>query len=560
MSLDLDEIDEALRRINKSTGSGTKPGLARDLRAFLGQDEQIWRSRYKLPKYVPFYPWGCLAHYRHISEGHASPGIAEELKLLSQFSNTAGQAKEHERAALDLVKAYIRLPISQAHKFAHSGAELDDLIQESIFGLLHAASKFDAAKGFRFVTYAQNWTVQVMARYVANTSRTIRVPVHAHLVITKARAIMRQDYLRGKQERTIVQIAAELDSSSENLIKLLHADTMSTSLEFWKKSHDQVEEFDLDAHVENLEIVSSTNDALSKLDSRKQYVLRARYGLLVTNESPLSLEEIGQNLGLSRERVRQLEKEAMSAIKALSTSHVLASLIGVEGFSRPENKPKRSRKRSPVNEGSVTKAIASGSRSPSSRLGGPKESTNAKKTRETAITSIPKVEKALNALGSNAPEDLRAAGELRILNKELSLSELAEISSPKLSKDAMAGRLRRLLEMADRFSGDEVATPYLAESPAGLVVLDSVDEDGYPSVAPKLPNWQELVRRTELGIQVAGSSITEDEKELVAWIISRRVHEIDAVVLEVGGLDQLMVKLARLRFIVGEVPMLHSRK
>jgi hypothetical protein len=124
----------------------------------------------------------------------------------------------------------------------------------------------------------------------------------------------------------------------------------------------------------------------------------------------------------------------------------------------------------------------------------------------------------------------------------------------------MAGRLRRLLEMADRFSGDEVATPYLAESPAGLVVLDSVDEDGYPSVAPKLPNWQELVRRTELGIQVAGSSITEDEKELVAWIISRRVHEIDAVVLEVGGLDQLMVKLARLRFIVGEVPMLHSRK
>jgi len=560
MSLDLDEIDETFRRISKSTGSETKPGLARDLRAFLGQEEQIWRSRYKLPKYVPFYPFECLAHYRHISEGHASPGIAEELELFSQFSNARGQAKEHERAVLGLVKAYIRLPISQAHKHAHSGAELDDLIQESIFGLLHAASKFDAAKGFRFSTYAQNWTEQVMARYVANASRTIRVPVHAHNVITKARAIMRQDYLRGKQERTIVQIAAEVDSSSEDLTKLLHADTMSISLEFWKKSHDQVEEFDLDAHVENLEIVSSVNEALSKLDPRNQYILRARYGFLVTNESPLSLEKIGQNLDLTRERVRQLEKEAMSAIKALSTSPFLASLIGIEGFSPPEHKPKRSRKRSSVNEGSATKAIPSGSRSPSSRSGRPKESANTKKTREAAITSTPKVEKALNTLGSSAPEHLRAAGELRLLNKELSISELAEMSNPKLSKDTMAGRLRRLLEMADLSRGDEVATPSRAEPPDGQVVLDSVDEDGYPSVAPKLPNWQELVRRTELGIQVAGSSITGDEKELAAWIISRRVHEIEAVVLEVGGLDQLMVKLVRLRFLVGEIPMQHSKK
>ena len=560
MSLDLDEIDETLRRINKSTGSGTKSGLARDLREFLGQDEPIWHSRYKLPKYIPFYPFGCLVHYRHISEGLSSPGIAEEHELLSQFSNTRGQAKTNERAALDLVKAYIRLPISQAHKYTHSGAELDDLIQESIFGLLRAASLFDASKGFRFVTYAQNWTEQVMARYVANASRTIRVPVHAHDVITKARGIMRQDYLRGKKERTIVQIAAEIDSSAENLTKLLHADTMSTSLEYWKKSHDQVEEFDLDAHVENLEIISSVNEALSELDPRKQYILRARYGLLATNESPLTLEEIGQNLDLTRERVRQLEKKAMSAIKASSTSHVLASLIGVEWFSHPEDETKRKRKRSPVNEAGVTTAIASGSSPPSSRPGGPKESANAKKTRETAIASIAKVQRALSTLGPSTPEHLRAAGELRILNKELSLRELAEMSNPKLSKDAMSGRLRLLLEIADRSRGDEDATTSRAEPPGVQVALGSVDEDGQPSAAPELPNWQELVRRTELGIQVAGSSITGDEKELAEWVLSRRVHEIDAVVLEVGGLDKLMVKLSHLRFVVGEVPMQHSKK
>ena len=230
----------------------------------------------------------------------------------------------HDEARKTLIKANLRLVVKIAHDFKGLGLPLLDLISEGNIGLMRAVEKFDPAKGAKFSSYAAWWIKQSMRRALANQSRIIRIPVQSAGKINKIKSIRTKLTEKLGREPTDAEIAKDLDYSERTVAGLRLADLRTFSLHDPIQQGEDGEFQDIipdrgaqtpDRILSDVESVGRLVDLLSELDERERMILKMRFGL--DGARPKTLEEVSQEIGRTRERVRQIQNQALTKLREL---------------------------------------------------------------------------------------------------------------------------------------------------------------------------------------------------------------------------------------------------
>ena len=257
--------------------------------------------------------------------------LETETKLSQQRrADLEAVAADGRRAKAHMLEANLRLVVSVAKKYSDRGLSLLDVVQEGNLGLIRAVEKFDYAKGYKFSTYAMWWIRQAIQRGFADSARTIRLPVHVLEMLSKLSRVERDMHQRLGREPTPEELAVELDRTPDQIEELLRTSRQPISLDSTigedgeTSIGDLIEDVDAPEASELVDrqlMAEQLRHALDALTPREATIMAMRFGLYDGN--PHTLDEIGKALGLTRERIRQLEKQSLSKLRHPSRAQPL---------------------------------------------------------------------------------------------------------------------------------------------------------------------------------------------------------------------------------------------
>ena len=241
---------------------------------------------------------------------------------LADLSRYKRLVRDGDRASDELIRANLRLVVSIAKRYVGRGMVLLDLVQEGNLGLMRAVEKFDHTKGFKFSTYATWWIRQAITRAIADQARTIRIPVHMVEAMNRVKRVQRQMHQELKREPTVEELAAEVDEPVEKIREILRIGLDPLSLDSPVGDEDESNLADfikdenaaapVDVAARHL-LASAVGDVLVELSDREQEVVRLRFGL--EDGRPRTLEEVGRQFGVTRERIRQIEAKTLAKLR-----------------------------------------------------------------------------------------------------------------------------------------------------------------------------------------------------------------------------------------------------
>ncbi len=298
--------------------------------------DELGRKRQKWSPAIRAHRDGIVSEQEKlISIENALYLAVSDIKEINR-AMSIGEAKAR-RAKKEMVEANLRLVISIAKKYTNRGLQFLDLIQEGNIGLMKAVDKFEYRRGYKFSTYATWWIRQAITRSIADQARTIRIPVHMIETINKLNRISRQMLQEMGREATPDELALKMEMPEDKIRKVLKIAkepiSMETPIGDDEDSHlgDFIEDAAIVSPVDsstNIGLMETVRDVLAGLTPREAKVLRMRFGIDMNTDH--TLEEVGKQFDVTRERIRQIEAKALRKLRHPSRSEQLRSFLDLE--------------------------------------------------------------------------------------------------------------------------------------------------------------------------------------------------------------------------------------